>query len=450
MRNNNPILLLGYAMLVDSLPIGTHLAAQQVIPVRELSSPEVKSSEHFGNIFSVRSLTGGGVLVNDGVRRQLVTLDSSFRNRTVVLDSVLVRGDSYGPMAAPLIPYLADSSLFVAGESLSLLLIDASGKVVRTMSAPKPRDLRFMAGSASASDMRGNLLYRTSSSSITSNSGATAPSASALSDSATIVRANFETRQVDSVGRLKQNMIRVSTTIGPNDKVIMTLTINPLAMIDEWAVLSDGTIAFVRGRDYHIDWIKSDGTKSSSPKMPFDWKRVTSESKQALIDSTRIRLESALAKSETPTSFTTALKIAASLDPAVIVEFSSRSTPSSGGTGLAPVAKALAPRFAFAELNEIADYYPPVRSGAAKADLDGNLWILPTTSVQSKAGELVYDVVNSRNGLFQRVRLPKDRSIVGFGPKGTVYLAYRDSTSGWVLERTKVLTPSAVSRRPLS
>jgi hypothetical protein len=73
-----------------------------------------------------------------------------------------------------------------------------------------------------------------------------------------------------------------------------------------------------------------------------------------------------------------------------------------------------------------------------KADLDGNLWILPTTSAQSKKGELVYDVVNPKSGLIQRVRLPLGRSITGFGTGGVVFLVSGDRTNGFYLERTRV------------
>ena len=103
------------------------------------------------------------------------------------------------------------------------------------------------------------------------------------------------------------------------------------------------------------------------------------------------------------------------------------------------------PTIEFVPLKEIADYYPAIRSGAARADLDGNLWILPTTSAQSKAGELVYDVVNSKGELFQRVRLPVGRSIAGFGRQGVVYLMHRDTAKGWFLERTKILNNTSAT-----
>jgi hypothetical protein len=79
-----------------------------------------------------------------------------------------------------------------------------------------------------------------------------------------------------------------------------------------------------------------------------------------------------------------------------------------------------------------------VRANAARGDRDGNLWILPSTSAQAVAGELVYDVINRKGELAYRVRAPLGRSIAGFGPGGTVYLLYGDLTNGFRLERARV------------
>jgi hypothetical protein len=89
-------------------------------------------------------------------------------------------------------------------------------------------------------------------------------------------------------------------------------------------------------------------------------------------------------------------------------------------------------------LSEVADYYPPIRPGAAMPDLDGNLWILPTTSKQSQHGELVYDIVNTKGELFERVRLPVGRLVAGFGKGGVVYMTSGDRTTGFFVERTRL------------
>jgi hypothetical protein len=88
-------------------------------------------------------------------------------------------------------------------------------------------------------------------------------------------------------------------------------------------------------------------------------------------------------------------------------------------------------------LSDIPDYYPPIRENSAIPDLDGNLWILTTTTAQSKHGELVYDVVNPKKGLFERVRIPDGRSVAGFG-KGVIYLQSGNRTDGFYLERVKL------------
>jgi len=38
----------------------------------------------------------------------------------------------------------------------------------------------------------------------------------------------------------------------------------------------------VRGRDYHIDFIQPDGSKKSTDKIAFDWKRLSDDDKLAV------------------------------------------------------------------------------------------------------------------------------------------------------------------------
>ncbi|MGH7618951.1 MAG: hypothetical protein ACREPM_17160 [Gemmatimonadaceae bacterium] len=94
-------------------------------------------------------------------------------------------------------------------------------------------------------------------------------------------------------------------------------------------------------------------------------------------------------------------------------------------------------------LSEIPDYFPPIHRNAAMPDLDGNVWVLTTTTAQSQHGELVYDVLNPARGLFERVRMPLGRSIAGFGKGGVVYLQSGDRANGFALERVKVGLPKS-------
>jgi hypothetical protein len=242
-------------------------------------------------------------------------------------------------------------------------------------------------------------------------------------DSGPISRANFEKRSIDTVGYVRiYNGARTSTT-RTSEEIITKILVNPLVTVDDWTVLSDGTIAFVRGHDYHVDVIRPDGRALSGAKLPFDWKRLTDADKQQLIDSARAANNQA----------------ATTKDNAPMPMMAMGGGDSSRSNTVARPLQALPPLIEFVPLSEIGDYYPPIRAGAAKADADGNLWVLPTTSAQSKAGELVYDVINNRAALKERVRVPAGRSIAGFGKGGVVYLMFRDAANDWHLERTTVV-----------
>jgi hypothetical protein len=101
-----------------------------------------------------------------------------------------------------------------------------------------------------------------------------------------------------------------------------------------------------------------------------------------------------------------------------------------------PAAGGLSSQINFVAPSELPDYKPAFFGGAARPDRDGNIWIrvLPTTG--APAGGPLYDVVNSTGELVDRVQIPKDRSIIGFGEGGVVYLTTRDA-QGVHLERAR-------------
>jgi len=73
------------------------------------------------------------------------------------------------------------------------------------------------------------------------------------------------------------------------------------------------------------------------------------------------------------------------------------------------------------DASEMADYYPSIRAGSVTSDPDGNVWILPTTSVNA-AGGLTYDLVNAKGVLVERVQLPPQRRLLALGAHGVVYM----------------------------
>ena len=89
----------------------------------------------------------------------------------------------------------------------------------------------------------------------------------------------------------------------------------------------------------------------------------------------------------------------------------------------------------FVPPGELPDYKPPFFAGTVRPDAEGNIWIrtIPTKAIP---GGPVYDVINQKGELVDRVQIPENRTIVGFGSDSTVYLAVRDNAIVY-LERAK-------------
>ena len=227
----------------------------------------------------------------------------------------------------------------------------------------------------------------------------------------------------------------------------MQMKVNPLPLIDDWVMLPDGSVAVLRGRDYHIDWVNADGTRTSSPKMPFDWKRLSDSEKQAIVDSTKRAVEKQWAATQQSAGKNGGQGLPGAATSFGTAEAGGRLVATAGVSNDAASAGGARPAVTrpppvVVGANELPDYIPPVlRSGVMRADPQGNVWILPSTSAQSIGG-LLYDVVNRKGQIFERVQLPAGRALEGFGAKGVVYLSAHDST-GAHIERTRLTTPGS-------
>lgn len=385
-------------------------ASCQQIPVRQLGPVEARTPQSFGLLYGVRQLPGGNVLVNDPSSRRLLLLDSTFQHTTLIADSAQGAPAPYGVRPTGIVPYPGDSTLLVDLTAPALLVIDPHGKLARTMAVPKATDIYYLAyvgyGTPGV-DPRNRLVYRgvpapaaNASAPVYPERGDTTPYVQASPDSAPIVRANLDTRSLDTIAYVhvpKSTFVMRWDSRGNMTRRTFT---NAIAYIDDWTLLPDGTIAILRGQDYHLEWISPDGARTTSPKMPFDWKRLSDDDKTAIIDSLKKESDRLTAASPATAPF---LALQAVVTP-----------------------------------KEIADYLPPIRASQSlvRADRDGNVWILPLTSTQAGPG-LVFDVVNRAGEVFERVRLPAGRALEGFGPGGVVYMTAHDST-GSHLERARI------------
>ena len=399
------------------------------IPVREVTAPVATDSGMLRSATHVRGLSDGRVVVNDGTRRRLVLFDATLKAMTILADTAAGAAKPYGTRAA-LIAFTGDSTLLVDFDAQALVVIDPAGRFGRVMAPPKPTDLRFFSSSAygvPGFDPKGRLVYRALRPPAAGGSleggvlpdGANKPVFTRIgSDSAPIVRSDFDSREIDTVA-LMRLPVSMSMTISPQvGRMVGVGVYNPLPVTDEWTLLPDGTIAVVRAQDYHIDWWDMGGKMTSTPKMPFDWKRISSEEKQALIDSLKHADSTRRANTPPPPP----------------------PPPGSPTPIYLP--------FTAVDAADLPDYYPPIRSGQVKSDREGNVWILPSTSSLSQGNllgpltnptsGLVFDVVNRKGEIVERVKLPPGRNLAGFGPDATVYMIYAPAPGVIYLERARV------------
>lgn len=406
---------------------GVVAQSSKLPPIRPLAPAAAVSAESLGTITGARALPNGSVLVNDMSKRRVLLFDSTLKVIRVVADSTSNTSNAYGGRVGGLIRFKGDSTLFVDPTSSSMLVIDAAGKIVRVMSVPRSQDAMFLSGLAGAPgfDANGRLVYRTmarpSAPAMMTNGRFVPPE---MPDSAPLVRVDMMTRKLDTAAWIKTAQMKLVVSQLPNGGVSVLSTINPMPVADDWALTSDGAVAVVRARDYHVDFVNPNGTVTASPKIPFEWQRMTDDDKAAFIDSARTAYEKAREPAGNGAGDRGNVTVAGAPGGGVVA----MRVGAGGGPG--------GPQLSFVSPSELPDYRPPFAApNAVHADLDGNIWVR-TSLVKPFAGP-IYDVIDGKGALSDRVQLPPGRTIVGFGPAGTVYLAAKDGAVT-KLERAKV------------
>ena len=423
--------------------------AQQRPAIRQLGPVVAKTTEAFPSIAGIRPLPNGGVLVNDIAGRKLLLYDAGLGTSVLVADTTSATASAYAGQSGGLIPFRADSSIFVDPSSMSMLIVDGSGKIARVMSVPRTQDAVMLAGPLSTSvgfDPSGKLIYRGSPFGAFRRQvrrvdgpeagGFTPP---AFPDSLPIIRVDLATRKVDTLayGRIPKVKLDIQQSEG---RFSATTIVNPLPTVDDFAVLPDGTLAMVRGSDYHVDFYAPDGTKTSAPKVAFDWQRLTDDDKVAFIDS--VKAARARVDSAAPTRAGGATAVGPTVGgggPNITI-IGGPDGGARGGGGRGGAAGVLGgrggPRVTFVSPSDLPDYKPAFFAGSTKVDAQGNLWVrtIPTKKVE---GGAVYDVIDRKGALVDRVQVPVNTSIAGFGTDGSVYLTLQNNNAVY-LEKAKL------------
>lgn len=148
------------AALLIAVVAPSFVQAQRRPPIRPIGAVVAKATEPFGGINGVRQLSDGHVLVNDIAKRRVLMFDPSLGTFTVIADSTTATANAYSGRFGGIISYKGDSTIFVDPTSLSMLVIDGSGKVARVMSVPRSQDAGALAIGNATIDAAGRLVYR--------------------------------------------------------------------------------------------------------------------------------------------------------------------------------------------------------------------------------------------------------------------------------------------------
>ncbi len=459
---------------MSALPVvAQEQAPASALPaIKPLGKVVARSAEPLGAVSQVRALPDGRVLVNDNLGRKVVLLDAGLTTSSIVADTTSATANAYSSRAAGLIAYRGDSTLFVDPASLSMLVIDPKGVVARVMSVPRPNEAGALIGGPNGTpgfDAQGRLVYRGPPNMRFGGRGARGGAAATpgafptpeFPDSVAVVRIDLASRKVDTAGHVRIPKQNVTVGQSVEGRMSVNVVMNPMPVVDDWAVTSDGRVAIVRGRDYRVDWIGADGMVAGSHKIPFAWRQLNDSMKVAFIDSTRAAMEKlreqALRSAQNGGAELAGMAAAAGFGGMVDVgragaEIAVRGAmiggdgprvavrggdgaPGGAGPGGRGAGGGLAiPPIELVSASDLPDYAPPFAAGSVRGDADGNLWIR-TSNVYG--GGSVYDVVNAAGKLTDRILLPAGRVIAGFGPGGVVYMGVREA-DGVRLEKASI------------
>lgn len=411
-------------------------SAQSLPPVRALGPVLSTSTEPMAAVSQVRALPGGRVIVNDNTGRRLLLFDSTLTKFSVIADSTSATAHAYGGSLGGLIAYRGDSSLFVDPALLAMYVIDPNGKLGRTMAVPQASEVPFLIGGpfgTPAVDPQGRLVYKSRVGGFSKNMPAPVPGQPPppdIPDSGMVVRFSLATRGIDTVGKFVIPSLVTRASVDENRWLSIVRIVNPIPWTDDWAMLSDGTVAIAHGQDYRVDFFDAGGKLTLASKIPFDWQRLSDDDKAALIDSAQAVMDRAAAERGDPPPDVRRADSLRVMRRMAAPELTLAPRTGSAG-GRAGNASSITQ---FVALNEMPDYRPPFRQAAARGDADGNLWIRTSKMVN---GGAVYDVINRKGVLVDRIQVPPGRVIAGFGAGGVVYMGVLDGTIAR-LERARV------------
>lgn len=190
---------------------------------------------------------------------------------------------------------------------------------------------------------------------------------------------------VDSLLRL-----RLPESVTNSSGAARVTAIKRFAPADGMVTAPDGRIAVVRAEPYRVEWWRGSQRLVQGPVIPYEVLKVT--------DADRAEAEKARAQVSMPGGI--------------------RVTQSDGNGGQKPLdVTSLVPPM------QMADTKPAFDPAQLRVDLQGRVWVRRYTA---PGANHVYDIFDGEGRRVDRVQLPQDSALAGFG-KGAVYVVRTDA-----------------------
>jgi hypothetical protein len=361
------------------------VATRPLPPIQEISDLVATSELVFRSRLDVAVQSTGRVVLSDFSDRRVLMLDSALRLERTVFDRNTPPPLSY-PGTVPRLHRGAADTTYVHDLPVGTMRVIApDGKVVRRESYTYSER-----GSRSGlySDVHigdGVMFYAAR---VRQNPGQTSAE---WRDSTYLVRVNFETAQRDTFGILRRQAgsqaVPANEAIPGEPRAIFTY-FSPFDEGDAMALAANGELAVIRGNDFHVDWLRADGTWRRSAPTQWPWRRMSTSEKDAFARENN--------------AFLTASNAAA---------IASRPAGPPRPTD-------------YLRVSRIADYKPAFVPMSAMADHGGLIWVqlgARTGFLPNSTDPATYAGIDTSGQVVRIFRLPSGRTLVGFDRYGRIY-----------------------------
>jgi hypothetical protein len=331
-------------------------------PARALTATPLTIAKPFAHITAARELADGTILVSDVQTPLVVGIKAG---ATTPVGSAGTGPEQY-----------AQPGGFYGGPAGSTLLMDHNGPRTVTIS---PAGKITGAASAAVAGVRSSSDSDTDQTRLDSR-GVTyfvdraaafqQMAQGATSATADLVRLDPATQARTTIAKLMQPR---QERIPGGDGMVMTRSVigDPA---DGWGVAANGDVAVVRANPYRVEWFSANGHATSGPTIAHDEIPLTADDRDAM----NKRMGPAPSAGVGPTSTSGARNSNAGMT------------------------------------RKFADVKPPFFPDDVAVSPEGKVWVMRTQPFGATG--VIYDVFDHTGARIDRVRLPADSRVIGFGP----------------------------------